>query len=77
MMRAWLLDAVPSRLESCSVLVTRASTRQHEKILISGTIGAFRSKKKIDTLPPAPAHFYRVVPQAGVGIAVLPPLQSA
>ena len=36
-----------SRLESCSVLVTRASTRQHKKILISGTIGAFRSGKRV------------------------------
>ena len=35
------------RLESCSVLVTRASTRQHKKILISGTIGAFRSGRRV------------------------------
>ena len=35
------------RLESCGVLVTRASTRQHKKILISGTIGAFRSGKRV------------------------------
>ena len=35
------------RLESCGVLVTRASTRQHKKILISGSIGAFRSGKRV------------------------------
>ena len=39
-------DATP-RLESCSVLVTRASTRQHKKILISGTIGAFGSGRRV------------------------------
>ena len=37
----------PPCLESCSVLVTRASTRQHKKILISGTIGAFRSGRRV------------------------------
>ena len=37
----------PPRLESCGVLVTRASTRQHKKILISGTIGAFRSGRRV------------------------------
>ena len=35
------------RLELSSVLVTRASTRQHKKILISGTIGAFRSGRRV------------------------------
>ena len=45
---------VTPRLESCSVLVTRASTRQHKKILISGTIGAFRSKKNRHSEPPPP-----------------------
>ena len=37
----------PPRLELCSALVTRASTRQHKKILISGTIGAFRSGRRV------------------------------
>ena len=37
----------PPRLELCGVLVTRASTRQHKKILISGTIGAFRSGRRV------------------------------
>ena len=29
------------------MLVTRASTRQHKKILISGTIGTFRSGRRV------------------------------
>ena len=37
----------PARLESCGVLVTRASTRQHKKIVISGTIAAFRSGMRV------------------------------
>ena len=37
----------PPRLETCGVLVTRASTRQHKRILISGTIGAFRCGRRV------------------------------
>ena len=37
----------PPRMELCSVLVTRTSTHQHKKILISGTIGTFQSGRRI------------------------------
>ena len=48
-----------SRTELYGVLVTRVSTRQHNKILISGTIGAFRSGRRIaesHSPPPPPTH---------------------
>ena len=36
------LNPPPPRTETCGVLANKAGTRQHNKILVSGTIGAIR-----------------------------------
>ena len=65
-------SAPSPRTESCGVPATRASTRQHKKILISGTIGAFRSGRRVaeraglvpGTSPPSPQVMLRRGPDS-------------